>query len=30
MSQIKLMPIDYDQIEKDAKSVKTRFNEIYQ
>jgi iron(III) transport system substrate-binding protein len=30
MSQIKLMPIDYDQIEKDAKSLKTRFNEIYQ
>ena len=30
MAQIKLMPIDYDQIEKDAKSLKTRFNEIYQ
>ena len=30
MSQIKLMPIDYDQIEKDAKSLKARFNEIYQ
>ncbi len=30
MTQIKLMPIDYDQIEKDAKSLKTRFNEIYQ
>ena len=24
------MPIDYEQIEKDAKNLKTRFNEIYQ
>jgi len=24
------MPIDYDQIEKDATMLKTRFNEIYQ
>jgi len=24
------MPIDYDQIEKDAKMLKTRFDEIYQ
>jgi iron(III) transport system substrate-binding protein len=30
IAQIKLMPIDYDQIEKDAKSLKARFNEIYQ
>jgi iron(III) transport system substrate-binding protein len=30
LGQIKLMPIDYDQIEKDAKVLKTRFNEIYQ
>jgi iron(III) transport system substrate-binding protein len=30
LGQIKLMPIDYDQIEKDAKMLKTRFNEIYQ
>jgi len=30
LGQIKLMPIDYEQIEKDAKSLKTRFNEIYQ
>jgi iron(III) transport system substrate-binding protein len=30
ISQIKLMPVDYEQIEKDAKSLKTRFNEIYQ
>jgi iron(III) transport system substrate-binding protein len=30
IAQIKLMSIDYDQIEKDAKSLKTRFNEIYQ
>jgi iron(III) transport system substrate-binding protein len=30
MAQIKLMPIDYDQIEKEAKALKTRFNEIFQ
>jgi iron(III) transport system substrate-binding protein len=30
LGQITLMPIDYDQIEKDAKMLKTRFNEIYQ
>jgi len=30
LGQIELMPIDYEQIEKDAKSLKTRFNEIYQ
>jgi iron(III) transport system substrate-binding protein len=30
ISQIKLMPLDYEQIEKDAKALKTRFNEIYQ
>jgi len=30
LGQIKLMPVDYDQIEKDAKTLKTRFNEIYQ
>ena len=26
----KLIPVDYEQVEKDAKSLKTRFNEIYQ
>jgi iron(III) transport system substrate-binding protein len=30
LGQVKLMPIDYEQIEKDAKMLKTRFNEIYQ
>ncbi|PYN73885.1 MAG: hypothetical protein DMD96_31800 [Candidatus Rokuibacteriota bacterium] len=30
LAQIKLVPIDYVQIEKDAKGLKTRFNEIYQ
>jgi iron(III) transport system substrate-binding protein len=30
LAQIKLMTVDYDQVEKDAKSVKTRFNEIFQ
>jgi iron(III) transport system substrate-binding protein len=30
LAQIKLMPVDYEQIEKNAKSLKTRFNEIYQ
>jgi iron(III) transport system substrate-binding protein len=30
LAQIKVIPVDYDQVEKDAKSLKTRFNEIYQ
>jgi iron(III) transport system substrate-binding protein len=30
LAQIKLMPLDYERIEKEAKSLKTRFNEIYQ
>ena len=30
LGQIKLMPVDYDQIEKESKSLKARFNEIYQ
>ncbi len=30
LGQIKLITVDYDQIEKDAKSLKARFNEIYQ
>jgi iron(III) transport system substrate-binding protein len=30
IAQIKLMPVDYEQIEKDAKALKTRFNDIYQ
>ena len=30
LAQIKLLAVDYDQIEKDAKALKTRFNEIYQ
>ena len=30
VSVLALMPIDYDQIEKDAKGLKQRFNEIYQ
>jgi len=30
LAQIKLMPVDYEQIEKEAKSLRTRFNEIYQ
>ena len=30
LGQIKLMTVDYDQIEKESKSLKTRFNEIYQ
>jgi iron(III) transport system substrate-binding protein len=30
ISRIKLMPVDYEQVEKEAKSLKTRFNEIYQ
>jgi iron(III) transport system substrate-binding protein len=30
LAQIKLIPVDYDQVEKDAKTLKTRFNEIFQ
>jgi iron(III) transport system substrate-binding protein len=30
LSAIKLMPIDYDFVEKEAKNLKTRFNEIFQ
>ena len=30
LAQIKLIPVDYDQIEKESKALKTRFNEIYQ
>jgi iron(III) transport system substrate-binding protein len=30
LGQIKLFPVDYDQIEKDAKGLKARFNEIFQ
>lgn len=30
LSAIKLMTVDYDRIEKDAKGLKDRFNEIYQ
>jgi len=30
LGQIKLISVDYEQIEKDAKTLKTRFNEIYQ
>lgn len=30
LAQIKLIPLDYERIEKEAKSLKTRFNEIYQ
>ena len=30
IAQIKLIPVDYERIEKDAKALKTRFNEIYQ
>ena len=30
IGQIKLIPVDYDQIEKDAAALKKRFNEIYQ
>ena len=30
LSQIKLMPVDYEQIEKDSKTLKTRFNDIFQ
>jgi hypothetical protein len=30
LGQIKLMPVDYDQVEREGKALKTRFNEIYQ
>lgn len=30
LDQIKLLDVDYDYIEKEAKSLKTKFNEIYQ
>lgn len=30
LGRIKLIPVDYDRIEKEAKSLKTRFNEIFQ
>jgi iron(III) transport system substrate-binding protein len=30
LSAIKLMPVDYERIEKEAKSLKDRFNEIFQ
>ena len=30
LGTIKIMPIDYDRIEKEAKSLKDRFNEIFQ
>jgi iron(III) transport system substrate-binding protein len=30
LSQIKLIPVDYDQIEKEAAALKKRFNEIFQ
>ena len=30
LARIKLIPVDYAQIEKDAKALKARFNEIYQ
>ena len=30
LGQIKLMAVDYDQIEKDAAALKKRFNEIFQ
>ena len=30
LGQIKLIPVDYDYIEKESKNLKTRFNEIYQ
>jgi iron(III) transport system substrate-binding protein len=30
LSQIKLLSVDYDYIEKEAKNLKTRFNEIFQ
>jgi len=30
LSQIKLIPVDYDEIEKDSKALKSKFNEIFQ
>jgi iron(III) transport system substrate-binding protein len=30
LGTIKLMPIDYERVEKEAKSLKDRFNEIFQ
>ena len=30
LAQVKLIPVDYDQIEKDAAALKKRFNEIFQ
>jgi iron(III) transport system substrate-binding protein len=30
LSQIKLMPVDYAQIEKESKALKARFNDIFQ
>jgi iron(III) transport system substrate-binding protein len=30
LDQIKLIPVDYDQIEREARTLKTRFNEIFQ
>ena len=30
LSQVKLMPVDYEQIEKDSTALKTRFNDIFQ
>ncbi|HSB62375.1 MAG TPA: extracellular solute-binding protein, partial [Vicinamibacteria bacterium] len=30
LDRIKLIPVDYEQIEKEAKALKTRFNEIFQ
>jgi iron(III) transport system substrate-binding protein len=30
LDQIKVLPVDYDYIEKESKSLKTKFNEIYQ
>jgi len=30
LSAIKLLPVDYDRVEKEAKNLKNRFNEIYQ
>ena len=30
LSAIKMMPVDYERIEKEAKGLKDRFNEIFQ
>jgi iron(III) transport system substrate-binding protein len=30
LSAIKLLPVDYDHVEKESKNLKTRFNEIFQ